>query len=207
MLFQTDAEDYFIFTKNCFNWKEIKPVVIGRPGYDNYLVNYVYYHGDTISFLDVTNSLIVLHQTDNQGVLAGHRPSQDKMYNMKMIKRDWMKGRTQYSTWIIEQYPQYLFHTSNRYIEENISYDDLYLQEEIAIMKQVIPSSSICIEFAKHAIHGVLVSLCKKLYVVVYTSSYLMFELLMKRLINSEMKQKLPSSVEILYGKGSYLYK
>lgn len=166
----------------------------------------MYYRGDTISFLDVTNSLIVLHQTDNQGVLAGHRPSQDKMYNMKMIKRDWMKGRTQYSTWIIEQYPINFFHTMTRYLEENISYDDLYLQEEIDIMKQVISPSSICIEFAKHAIHGALVSLCKKLYVVVYTSSYLMFELI-KRLMNSEMKQNLPSSVEILYGKGSYLYK
>ena len=70
VLFQTDAEDYFIFTKHCFDWKEIKPVVIGRPGYDNYLVNYVYYHGDTISFLDVTNSLIVLHQTVTDRLLT-----------------------------------------------------------------------------------------------------------------------------------------
>ena len=90
-LFQTDAEDYFIFTKHCFNWKEIKPVVIGRPGYDNYLVNYIFFHSATISFMDITNSLIVLHQTDSQGVLAGHRPTHDKMYNMRIIKKDWQK--------------------------------------------------------------------------------------------------------------------
>lgn len=55
-LFQTDAEDYFIFTKGTFNWAEIVDVVIGRPGYDNYLVNYVFYRRRMISFVDATNS-------------------------------------------------------------------------------------------------------------------------------------------------------
>ena len=55
-LFQTDAEDFFIFTKGTFDWKEIVNVVIGRPGYDNYLVNYAYYRRRWISLVDVTNA-------------------------------------------------------------------------------------------------------------------------------------------------------
>lgn len=55
-LFQADAEDFFIFTKGTFNWNELVNMVIGRPGYDNYLVNYVFYHRRTISFVDVTNA-------------------------------------------------------------------------------------------------------------------------------------------------------
>ena len=55
-LFQTDAEDYFIFTKGTLPWDQIKDVVIGRPGYDNYLVHFVYYRRDAISLIDTTNS-------------------------------------------------------------------------------------------------------------------------------------------------------
>ena len=55
-LFQADAEDFFIFTKGTFNWNELVNMVIGRPGYDNYLVNYVFYHRRTMSFVDVTNA-------------------------------------------------------------------------------------------------------------------------------------------------------
>ena len=55
-LFQADAEDFFIFTKGTFNWNQLVNMVIGRPGYDNYLVNYVFYRRRTISFVDVTNA-------------------------------------------------------------------------------------------------------------------------------------------------------
>ena len=56
VLFQTDAEDYFIFSKNAIPWRDIKDIVIGRPGYDNYLVDYVYHHQNDISLIDTTNS-------------------------------------------------------------------------------------------------------------------------------------------------------
>ena len=59
-LFQTDAEDYFIFTKGTLPWRELQDIVIGRPGYDNYLVNYVYYHRQQISLIDTTNSSILI---------------------------------------------------------------------------------------------------------------------------------------------------
>ena len=55
-LFQTDAEDYFIFTKGSVPWSQLQDVVIGRPGYDNYLVTYFYYHPTVASLIDSTNA-------------------------------------------------------------------------------------------------------------------------------------------------------
>ncbi len=54
-LFQTDAEDYFIFTKGTMPWSALHNVVIGRPGYDNYLVNFFYYR-PSVSLIDTTNA-------------------------------------------------------------------------------------------------------------------------------------------------------
>ena len=173
-LFQSDAEDYFIFTKGTFDWDLIKPVVIGRPGYDNYLVSQVHHHTDEISFVDITNPLLVLHQTDSNGVLAGHRVAKDKMYNMKLIKKDWQKGRTEYSDWIIEQFPPFSFSVRKRYFVQDLPFDDDYLQEELSILKKVIKPTDVCVEFARHIVRGVLASLCSKLYVVVYNSYYIL---------------------------------
>lgn len=171
-LFQSDAEDYFIFTKSTFDWKTIKPVVIGRPGYDNYLVTQVHHQTDTISFIDITNALVVLHQTDSDGVLAGHRVAKDKMYNMKLIKKDWQKGRTEYSDWILEQFPQDLFSLHKRYFLPDIPYDDNYLKEELDIFKKHIKPTDVCVEFATQIVRGVLSSICAKLYVVVFRNTY-----------------------------------
>ena len=55
-LFQTDAVDYFLFTKRTLPWKQIANVVIGRPCYDNYLVSFVLDHQQEISVIDSTNS-------------------------------------------------------------------------------------------------------------------------------------------------------
>lgn len=147
-------------------------MVIGRPGYDNYLVTQVYHQRETVSFIDGTNSLLVLHQTDSDGVLAGHRVAKDKMYNMKLIKKDWQKGRTEYSDWLIEQFPPSRFSLRKRYFLPDIPYDDNYLQEEIDIMKKLIKPTDVCVEFAVQVIRGVLASVCAKLYVVVFRNYY-----------------------------------
>ena len=34
------AEDYFIIAHNDYPWEAVPPLVIGRRGYDNYLVGY-----------------------------------------------------------------------------------------------------------------------------------------------------------------------
>lgn len=55
-LFVTNAEDYFIFTKGTVPWSRLVDVVIGRPGYDNYLVDYFYHHRMQASLIDITNA-------------------------------------------------------------------------------------------------------------------------------------------------------
>ena len=59
-LFQTDAEDYFFFTKNTIPWNSIPDIVIGRPGYDNYLVDFAYHRQYDISLIDATNASLWL---------------------------------------------------------------------------------------------------------------------------------------------------
>lgn len=76
-LFQSDAEDYFLFTKGTLPWDQLVNTVIGRPGYDNYLVTKMFKMNKEVSFLDITNAVLVAHQTDASGTKAGHRPSPD----------------------------------------------------------------------------------------------------------------------------------
>lgn len=167
-LFQSDAEDYFVFTRHTFNWQVVKDVVIGRPGYDNYLVSQVYHNRTKISFLDITNAVIVAHQTDSDGVKAGHRKSKDRFYNMKLIKRDWKKGRIEYSDFVLEQFPADSFALRRRFYVPDIAFDDSFLLEELGILRKFIQPSDVCVELASRVVRGVLAEVCRKLYVVVY---------------------------------------
>ena len=166
-LFQSDAEDYFLFTRDALDWREIKDVVIGRPGYDNYLVTQVYHRRERVSFVDVTNALVVAHQTDVEGVKAGHRRSRDKVYNLKLIGRDWQKGRTEYSDWRVEQSPARVFSLLRRTTPSGRSFDDGFLVEEVEWVRRWIPSGARCAYFAKRVVSGVLGSLCARVVVVV----------------------------------------
>ena len=167
-LFQSDAEDYFVFTRHTFNWPFVKDVVIGRPGYDNYLVSQVYHNRTKISFLDITNAVIVAHQTDSDGVKAGHRKSKDRFYNLKLIKRDWKKGRIEYSDFVLEQFPADSFALRRRFYVPDVPFDDSFLLEELGILRKFIQPSDVCVELASRVIRGVLAEVCRKLYVVVY---------------------------------------
>lgn len=167
-LFQTDAEDYFIFTQATFRWSMIKDVVIGRPGYDNYLVTQIFKKASVISFLDITNAVLVAHQTDAGGVKAGHRANPDKMWNMRLIKSDWQKGRTEYSWWMMEQFPRDVYHVHERYAYKDIPWDDRLLAEEWNVLLPYIPRGGSCLQFARTVSHGMWSQFCKELTIVVY---------------------------------------
>ena len=68
-LFIKDAEDYFITTRNGFPWKEIPDFVIGRVGWDNWLVTYALSHYHYV--IDATNTITCLHQSSLDGNYAG----------------------------------------------------------------------------------------------------------------------------------------
>jgi len=64
------AMDYFIFPKHLY--QEIPPFAIGRAGWDNWMV----YHGmqQPWSVIDVTPTLMVIHQNHDYSHLPGGRP-------------------------------------------------------------------------------------------------------------------------------------
>ena len=171
-LFQTDAEDYFIFTPATFRWSMLKDVVIGRPGYDNYLVTQIFKMSSMVSFLDLTNAVLVAHQTDAGGVKAGHRANPDRMWNMRRIKSDWQKGRTEYSWWMVEQFPRGVFYVHERYAFRDIPWDDRWLAEEWNVLVPHIPREASCLQFARAAVHGMWRQFCKELTVVVFKDNH-----------------------------------
>ena len=77
-----DAEDFFIITPGTFNWDEIPDLVVGRPGYDNWLVNYVYHKQNENRFLiDLTETVITIHQTGLDGNKASFEARNDTKWN------------------------------------------------------------------------------------------------------------------------------
>ena len=71
-LFMHSAEDYFITTAQGYPWHRVpRDVVIGRVGYDNFLVVNALRHN--VSVVDATNTLLAVHQTGHDGNTAGYR--------------------------------------------------------------------------------------------------------------------------------------
>ena len=95
-LFQKDAQDYFIVTKDTFDWRtEIPAFVIGRPAYDNWLVNRAY-HDAKVALIDATGSIRVIHQTDHQGNYAWKK-SAGESHNRDLGNREWDHGTVDHS--------------------------------------------------------------------------------------------------------------
>jgi len=85
-LFGTDAQDFFITTQGgTFNWSDIPDFVVGRPGYDNWLVDYIYHKHETHTLIDITNTTNAIHQTGEDGNKAGFMERKDKDWNSKLL--------------------------------------------------------------------------------------------------------------------------
>ena len=74
-LFEPNAQDFFISTHSGFPWHSIPDFVVGRVGYDNWIVSTAL--NTNISVVDVTATVIALHQTSLDGNFAGHRKQKD----------------------------------------------------------------------------------------------------------------------------------
>jgi len=81
-LFAADAEDFFFIAAGEFPWLSVRDVVVGRPGYDNYLVAQAIQHN--VSVVDATGTLLAVHQTDADGNYAGRR-NRDVGVNVRHI--------------------------------------------------------------------------------------------------------------------------
>ncbi len=72
-LFGTNAQDYFISTPSGYPWDTIPDFVVGRVGYDNWLV--VTAIVKKMNVIDTTGTVIALHQTGTDGNFAGKQDS------------------------------------------------------------------------------------------------------------------------------------
>ncbi|XP_060081799.1 uncharacterized protein LOC132561088 isoform X2 [Ylistrum balloti] len=68
--FQKDAIDYFI-TNNVFPWRDVPQLVIGRVGYDNWIIAYARFRGFVT--IDASSVISAIHQTNNNGNFEGFK--------------------------------------------------------------------------------------------------------------------------------------
>lgn len=89
------AQDYFIMTRSLINWNTMPSFVIGRRAYDNILVDWAYHHS---LLVDVTDTVLALHQTTADGNRAGHSDANpDKEFNVLLqgvLPRSYDHGST-----------------------------------------------------------------------------------------------------------------
>ena len=103
-LFIKDAQDYFITTRHGYPWRDMPDFLIGRVGYDNWLVKDALIHYRYV--IDATSTVTCLHQTGSDGDYAGFHHTFFKDVNRQLAgpkftftlgKTDCAKVETAYS--------------------------------------------------------------------------------------------------------------
>lgn len=85
--YRADAEDYFIIGHpEMFPWHIIKDIVIGRPGYDNYIVGLAN-KSKKITVIDASSSVLAVHLSGSKslGRRFDGRRNIDGRYNLRVI--------------------------------------------------------------------------------------------------------------------------
>ncbi|KAH9257015.1 hypothetical protein BASA81_004836 [Batrachochytrium salamandrivorans] len=85
-LFVKSAQDYFACSRGMWDWSKLPDFVVGRVGYDNWLVeNAVTAFPEVISVIDASLTNQVIHQTDPRvGDYQGHSMNRGPEYNVKL---------------------------------------------------------------------------------------------------------------------------
>eukprot|EP01012_Entosiphon_sulcatum_P055639 TRINITY_DN7791_c0_g1_i1.p1 TRINITY_DN7791_c0_g1~~TRINITY_DN7791_c0_g1_i1.p1 ORF type:complete len:392 (+),score=52.97 TRINITY_DN7791_c0_g1_i1:22-1176(+) len=106
-----DAEDYFIFTRNFFGKAELPAFHVGRPGYDNWLVNRAIGTGKPV--VDCTQFFTVIHQQHSYGHIQSgnyhNSPERDENYAIALANGGWQKGSVDFAPWDFRGSPCSLF--------------------------------------------------------------------------------------------------
>ena len=82
-MFLPYAIDYFIIAYNRFIWDKIADIVIGRIGYDNYLVYKAIKHD--VPVVDATKTILTVHLTGSDGNYAGHQHKETNNFNWNIM--------------------------------------------------------------------------------------------------------------------------
>ena len=94
------AEDYFLIKQNRFPWKSVPKVVVGRPGYDNFIVSHAL--ANNVSVVDATSTILAIHLVGTDGLNSGFKHKHGSV-NFRLIgmKYDYGQGtidKSQYMT-------------------------------------------------------------------------------------------------------------
>ena len=110
------TQDYFMVTKRAIPWDRIPDFLVGREGFNSWITAYAL--NSDIATLDVTNTVLALHQTDQAG------NSESKTNKMATVNKeiigpnfDYNLGKidcARYFTSFVESNP---FHSSNHSIK------------------------------------------------------------------------------------------
>lgn len=85
-LYNFGTEDYFITMAHGFPWADIPPFVVGRVGYDNWLVATSILM--RLPSVDLTRTVTAVHLTDADGNRAGHEAQSKRDSNLKLADKD-----------------------------------------------------------------------------------------------------------------------
>jgi len=93
--FHGRAQDYFIVSRRGLPWQEIPDFVVGRNGYDNWLVARA--QDWNITLVDASKTILALHQCGKDGYLSGSRtvPKETRALNIMLAgKFNYGRGTT-----------------------------------------------------------------------------------------------------------------
>ncbi|XXQ39825.1 Nucleotide-diphospho-sugar transferase domain-containing protein [Plasmodiophora brassicae] len=98
-LFQTDAEDYFIFTRDIpLVWDCMPPFFIGGIAFDNWLTGLANCH-PLITTVDATSTLAAVHINHGKGRFQSHQSVQS-FFNQKLLYENPLtRGDTSHAHW------------------------------------------------------------------------------------------------------------
>lgn len=140
-LFISVAQDYFIYNRGSIDLSLLPDLVIGRNGYDNYMVDFCM--KNQIALIDLSLSTIVLHQTDADGNWAGgERPSKDKTWNLDLVGMD-------YDYESVSRAPYQLLHyqDGSYNLHTFAGYDNDFSLQEMEFISSYFPDHAQCNEF------------------------------------------------------------
>lgn len=87
-LFQGNAEDYFIVSRDMFDWDKIPDFVVGGVAFDNWITGrgvQAALKGEAI-MVDAVKTITALHQNDNDDVKTSHKSPKSR-YNLDLAAR------------------------------------------------------------------------------------------------------------------------
>jgi hypothetical protein len=106
------AQDYFIVTRDTFDWQNIPDFVVGRPAFDNWFVDHIHHDEANASLIDASETIIAIHQSGKLGDKSSFqgiekKDPKDAYWNRDLGKWQWDHGRgynAQYKTvWTAKQ--------------------------------------------------------------------------------------------------------